>query len=278
MGDGFAHQVNSLKNSVCDGRQGEEDDGGCADHHQLGGQFSAVTEDDLHDRCGENAHADATRDRDQHVELDGQTDFIFDLAVLSLGARVDNARDHRSSESRGDCDRHIGEQTVLVAVNTKQGCALFLGQSLCTHQISEHCIVDGSAELVDELAENDRSQRHEEGDVDRFPCLNRDSLWLRETSLVSLLIADHQDRQKDEGGECTAESSEGSAGCAVRTYVVTAGEPYGERVGSADADACVDDLLDDLGDRGRNHVSETLEVSADYAHDRENEDRRCHDF
>ena len=198
--------------------------------------------------------------------------------MLSLGAGVNNARDHRGSESGGNCDRHIGEKAVLVAVNAKQGCAFFLGQSLCAHQVSEHRIVDGSAELVYKLAEDDRCQRHEEGNVNRFPCLNRDTLWLRETSLVSLLVAHHQNCQEDKGRECSAECSERSAGCAVRAYVVTTCKPHGKGVGGTDADARVDDLLDDLRDRGRNHVSETLKVSADNAHDREDENRRSHYF
>ena len=164
VGDGFAHQIDALEYAVGHGGQGEEDDRGSADRQKAGGQRGGVVEDQPHDRAGQDAHAHRAGDGDQHIEFDSQADLVLDRLVVILGPGCYDAGDHRRAQGGGDRHRHIGQKPVLAAVDAQQGHPFLFAQSLRAHELAEQRVVYGAAQLVDELAQHNGGQRHQQGD------------------------------------------------------------------------------------------------------------------
>ena len=142
---GFTHQINSLKHRIGNGREGEEDDGWCAQHQQVSGQIPAVAEDEPQDRRSQCRHAKGTGNGDQHIELDGQADLVHDIGVVLLGAGAHNARNHGCSQGGSHGHRHIGKQAVLAAVDAEQRETFLLSEAFSTHQKAEHGVIHRTA-------------------------------------------------------------------------------------------------------------------------------------
>ena len=274
MGHGFPHLIDPLKHRIGHGGQGEKDHRRSSQHKEPGRHGPAVSEYQLHHRRGQEKHACRTGNGNEHVELDGHVDLLPDLLLLSPYPGDDDAGDHGSPQGGGDGNGNVGQKPVLSSVDPQKRQPLALVQALSTHDQSKHGVIHGAAQLIHKLAQDNGSEGQQQKPHDLPVALDGSDL---PCDPVIPPFLEHQEGQQQKGCQSPCQGSQGTSRRSIGGWIFALGEAPHKVIGCPDADACMDHLLDHLGDGGGDHVSVSLEIAPEHAHHCKHQDRRSHD-